>query len=347
MDRPLNLLNVLVRGISERLTETARVERGGQVEFSEGREESAVTAMFPVVDFVFIVGVIMSLLALAFSYDSVSGEHESGVLKLFMSYSVPRDTLILGKWIGGYLALVGPFLIAFFAGLLVAVVMSDISPDVDDTLSVIALLGLGLLYVAALYSMGMLVSCRTEVAATSITVLLLLWVVFVLAIPNMAPYVATQLLPIPSREGVERRKQAVQEEGQREAEEMVETERERTGKDRPWEDPEFMIRLTERWEKTRQDIAKLEESYAARIQWQTRWSGIVARVSPLTSFNLGAYDLAAAGIQQEASLSRRSRNTGKPGKNTATARGRPLENYKSNSAPSAGCVRAGRGSNSI
>ena len=45
---------------------------------------------------------------------------------------------------------------------------------------------------------------------------------------------------------------------------------------------------------------KVEEGYLTKIQDQTRWSGIVARISPLTSFNLAAFDLAAAGIAQEA-----------------------------------------------
>ena len=300
VDRPLNELNILVRGVTGRLTEGVRVQDGGQLEFTEGYEDNAVAALFPAVDYVFIVGVIMSLLALAFSYDAVSGERESGVLRLLMSFAVPRDRVILGKWLGGYVGLVGPFLIAFVAGLLIAVVILDVRPDLDGMLSILGLLVLALLYVAAVYSLGLLVSARTETASTSITVLLLLWVVLILAVPNMSPYVATQLLPIPTRESVDRQKQEVRKEGDRKIGEMIEAEQERTGAVEVWDDPDFGARLRETWEGVLAEERKVEDSYAVKVQWQTQWSGMLARLSPLASFNLAAYDLAAAGIAQEA-----------------------------------------------
>ena len=118
-DRPLNPLNILVRGLAPGLTETVRVQGGGQLDFAEAYERNPIAPLFPPVDFVFIVGIIMSLLAIAFSYDAVSGEQETGVLKLLISYSVPRDTVLMGKWIGGLLALLAPFLVSVVAALLV------------------------------------------------------------------------------------------------------------------------------------------------------------------------------------------------------------------------------------
>ena len=46
-------------------------------------------------------------------------------------------------------------------------------------------------------------------------------------------------------------------------------------------------------------VQKLEERYLAQLRNQSRWSGLAARLSPLTSFDLAAYDLAADGIEQE------------------------------------------------
>ena len=310
VDRPLNVLNVLVKGISGELTESVQVREGNRLDFSQSEAQNAVAALFPEVDYVFIVGIIMSLLALAFAYDAVAGEHEAGILKVLMSYSVPRDRVILGKWIGGFLALVGPFAVAFLAGLLIASLMPDIAPGLEESLSIVGLFFLALLYVGAIYSLGLLVSCRTQTASTAITVLLLLWVVLILAIPNMGPHVTTQLMPIPSAESLEREKKELQADRQQQIQQMVKAEQERTGNERVWADTLFRQKMMGLWEEAQEEVRKLEEGYALKVEDQTRWSGIIARISPLTSFNLAAYDVEAAGIEQESQFIEALRNYG-------------------------------------
>ena len=214
VDRPLNAMNILVRGLTPELTESIKVQGGGRLDFPDSYEQNPIIPLFPAVDFVFIVGIIMSLLALAFSYDSLSGERESGVLKLLMSYSVPRDVVLLGKWIGGYLALITPFVTAFLVGLLVVIMFPEVEPDRDNTLAIVALLALALMYLAVIFSVGMFVSARTRIPSTSITVLLVLWVAAILAVPNMAPYITSQILPVPSRESVDREKAEIRRQAQ-------------------------------------------------------------------------------------------------------------------------------------
>ena len=302
VNRPLNTMNVLVRGIAGDLTESIQVQQGNRLDFPETYEQNPVLALFPAVDFVFIVGIILSLLALAFAYDAVSGDRESGVLKLTLSYSAPRDLVLLGKWLGGYLALVAPFVTAFVIALLIAALFPEVQPSLDNSLAIAGLLVLALLYLAAIYSLGLFVSCRTSLPSTSITVLLLIWVALILAVPNMAPYLTSQLFPVPSRESVDREKMAHQRELQREFQELTEQWKEEKGlgeDDQWWQDQELRTRAEEHWAGIQEELQKVEDDYLTRIQAQTRLSGLVARVSPLTSFNLAAYDLAAAGIAQE------------------------------------------------
>ena len=301
VDRPLNVMNVLVRGITSELTESIKVQMGNRLDFPESYEQNPLIPLFLTVDFVFVVGIIMSLLALAFSYDAVSGEKENGVLKLMMSYSVPRDLVLLGKWIGGYLALIVPFFLAFLVALIVMALFPEVAVDVDSVLATIALLCVALLYLAVIYSLGLFVSCRTEWASTSITVLLLVWVVFILAIPSMAPYITSQLVPAPSRESVDREKMELGREQSRMWQTMMEEEQKRTGKDRGelYGDEAFQEKMKSLQEEWKAEGQKIEDSYMGKLQTQTRWSGIVARISPLTSFNLAAFDLASAGIEQE------------------------------------------------
>lgn len=298
VDRPLNLMNTMVRGLSQELTESVKIQPGNRLDFPETWEGNPVLPLFPAVDFVFIVGVIVSLLALAFGYDAVSGEAESGVIKLLLSYSVPRDTVLLGKWIGGYLALVAPFTVSFLLSMLLLLLFPEVEPDMDGTLSLLALFVLALLYLAAIFSLGIFVSSRTRLASTSITVLLLLWVAFVLALPNMAPYAVSQVLPIPSQESMRREKQAIQQEWSQRSQKIFREEQEKQGRDDVFDEA-----LRQRFDDMRQEMEaemqKVSDSQTARVRHQMRWSAIIARVSPMTSFTLASLDLAASGITQE------------------------------------------------
>lgn len=296
-DRPLNPMATLVRGAAPELTETVQVQGGGQLDFAEAYEQNPVTPLFPSVDAVFIVGTIMSLLALAFAYDSVSGESESGVLKLLMSYPVPRDVVLAAKWVGGYLALVAPFVVAYLIAVLGVVLFPQVELDPASGLALVGVLVLSLLYLAAVFSMGLFVSCRTRTPTTSITVLLLLWVALVLALPNMAPYAAQVVSPVPRRSSVDREKEALGQEytGKFQAlwEAQPKTERGPT-------DPEDWRTKSEALQnEMRQAMQKIEDAYAARTKVQARWAGTLARLSPVASYKLAALDLSAAGIDQE------------------------------------------------
>ncbi|HIC68996.1 MAG TPA: DUF3526 domain-containing protein, partial [Candidatus Latescibacteria bacterium] len=105
--------------------------------------------------------------------------------------------------------------------------------------------------------------------------------------------------PVPSRESVDREKAGLRQEMRAKRQEMVREEQERTGRDDVWRDEGFQTKMRALDEEMQQSEQKVEESYLSKVQSQTRWSGIVARISPLTSFNLAAFDLAAAGIAQE------------------------------------------------
>ena len=60
-------------------------------------------ATFRLLDLEFVFSVVLSLFAVVFAYDAVSGEKESGTLRLVFSNPVPRHLFILGKMAGAFL----------------------------------------------------------------------------------------------------------------------------------------------------------------------------------------------------------------------------------------------------
>ena len=50
------------------------------------------------VDWEFIIGYVLSFVGLLFVFDSISGERQQGTMRLILSNSIPRYTVLLGKF---------------------------------------------------------------------------------------------------------------------------------------------------------------------------------------------------------------------------------------------------------
>ena len=70
------------------------------------------------VDWAFIIGSILSLIALWFTFDAFSGERERGTLRLMLANSIPRHTVLIGKFLGALLSISIPFILAVLVNLL-------------------------------------------------------------------------------------------------------------------------------------------------------------------------------------------------------------------------------------
>ena len=168
---------------------------------SDGREsidDNPLPVLFPHLDFLFIVTIIMSLLALLFSYDAVTGERQRGTLRQVISNSVPRTTILLGKFVGGTASLLIPFVLALAVGVLCI----NLNPNIQWDGSAWAELGLltaaSVTFIMAFYLLGLMISTLSRYSAVSILNCLFLWVLLILVIPNVCPYVSAQLRRIPS-----------------------------------------------------------------------------------------------------------------------------------------------------
>ena len=175
-----------------------------------GLMRSQVPRMFKIPDFVYVVNVVLSLLAILFMFDAVCGEKESGTLALILSNAVPRHAVLLGKWIGGYVVLLVPFLVATAGGLVYARARGVF--EAEHLSRVVFLVLVACLYIAVFFNIGLFVSTTTIRSDTSLLVCLLVWMISTLAIPNLAPVTARILEPTPSPEKIRAEKAAVQRE---------------------------------------------------------------------------------------------------------------------------------------
>jgi ABC-type transport system involved in multi-copper enzyme maturation permease subunit len=154
--------------------------------------------LFPAPDIVFVVAIIMSLLAILFSYDSVSGEREQGTLKLIAANSISRPKVLLGKWIGGTTSILIPFLIAIFAGLIYISVSPQIQLGVGDWAAIFLIILASMTYISLFYLLGLMVSAFSRISSAAVLSALALWVLIVLVIPGLGPYLSSRIVPLSS-----------------------------------------------------------------------------------------------------------------------------------------------------
>ena len=142
------------------------------------------------VDWGFIIGYVLSLVALLFTFNSISGEREHGTLRLTLANAIPRHTVLIGKFFGAFVSINIPFILAVLINLLVISTSSDVYLGSETWGRLGIVLFIGVLYTCLFLALGLLVSTRVQRSAVSLVILLLVWVVFVVFMPSTLALIA-------------------------------------------------------------------------------------------------------------------------------------------------------------
>ena len=142
------------------------------------------------VDWSFIIGYVLSLIALLFTFDSISGERERGTLRLILANAIPRHTVLIGKFLGALISLSIPFTLATLMNLLVISTSSDIHLGAETWERLGIIFFIALLYTCLFLALGLLVSARVQRSAVSLVILLLVWVSLVVFMPGTLAAIA-------------------------------------------------------------------------------------------------------------------------------------------------------------
>jgi len=204
---PPEPLSIFSRGISFNVGNTVKILLGEKPLLATGQvstRENSLLNLFFSIDFISIIAIIMSLIALIFTYDACSREREDGTLKLSLSNSVSRSIILLGKAAGVFLTLI-PILVFCY---LLSVIMILFSPHISFSAGEWARIGLlfaaSILFFSLFMLIGIFISTRFRSSATSMVTCLSIWIVFCFIIPNLSVYMAHSLVNVDSREKLNR-----------------------------------------------------------------------------------------------------------------------------------------------
>ncbi|MFQ5568708.1 MAG: ABC transporter permease subunit [Rhodothermales bacterium] len=163
-------------------------------------------------DFLFIVQVVFSLLAVLLAFDMIAGEKERGTLRAVLANRVPRDSILLGKFIGGFIVLWLVFTVGALLLYLMLVLFDGRFVEGEMLGRVVFIFGVATLFLAAFYSLGLMISTFCHSTRTAIVALLVIWVVLQLVIPKAGEMLAAVVVPVRSEEAVRIEKARIVEE---------------------------------------------------------------------------------------------------------------------------------------
>jgi ABC-type transport system involved in multi-copper enzyme maturation permease subunit len=280
---PPNPLSIFAKGLEDSITRSYELSFIG-IDTRTGRSSTNnVFAFFPAPDFIYIVKVVLSLVALLFGFDRISREREAGTLKLTLANSVSRGTLLFGKWLGNLLSLAVPFFLITGIGLAVLHLDPSFRMPASGYGRLALILLFSLIYLALFLSLGLFISAITRRSATSLVVLLLIWALMVFVLPNTGTLIARQIVEVPSSRAITEKRNQI------------------------WT-REVLLSMNDRGHRMDHvnaligEIDRLEEDYRNRIDRLVRLAKTLNRISPAAGFVYTATEIAGTGIGEESRL---------------------------------------------
>jgi len=271
---------------------------------AEGTELTAVPilAMFGELDPTFIVGVIISLFALLFAYDSISGEKERGTLKLILANDVPRDNILVGKLLGGFITVLISLVVPFFVGVLLVLLFFPIDMGAEYWLRLLLILLTFVIYLLCFFTLGIFISTRTLRPAVSFLVCLLVWVIFVNVFPKASILVARRIAPVPSvHEMVAQQVSRSSEYVRRATEDALDLSR---GLNRgEFSLDQYGERSAQKRAALDEEFARMDGAYQEMVERKERntfsWAKNLSRLSPLSAMRYAAMSVADSGSERD------------------------------------------------
>jgi len=308
MFRVPQTLGALVKGVEDSAERMSYISMP-EVSFSESKNESdPMTAVFGSFDLMFIVKMVLSLLAILLVYDAICGEKEKGTLKLMLANSVPRDRLLLGKAIGGYISLCVPLLIPLLLSLIYLSLHPRIVLTGEDWQRLTLIFLLFLLYLSVFFCLGLLVSSLTARSSTSLLVLLSVWVMLGMVVPKASVIMADHLRPIPTPNEIYTQTLTFSTQLQREQNQALMQKQQdllaQLGTTNPQANQELQRVLSEFltenarvfWSSVGENNARIYREYQLRKDAQAALAKNFSRISPVSSLTFAATTLARTGI---------------------------------------------------
>ncbi len=154
------------------------------------------------IDFVVITSFLLGLFAVLYAGTMISGEKETGTLKLVLSNPARRSTVITAKFLGGFSVLLIPLAVSLLLGLLLLMLAGFPLFAAGNLGRILGVLALSVLYLAAMFSLGLLISTRTQRTSIALLASFFVWIFLTFVVPKTSEPIAGLFRPVKSEEAM-------------------------------------------------------------------------------------------------------------------------------------------------
>jgi ABC-type transport system involved in multi-copper enzyme maturation permease subunit len=253
------------------------------------QEKNMLFLLFPALDMLFMIKVLVSLLAMLFAHDTICGERENGTLKLMLVSGASRGAIFGGKFLGGLVSIALAFTAAFIVSLLALSFLAPVNIGGDIPARIALIYLVGLLHIAVFFGLGAVISAFTRGTASALVLTLFVWIVVVLVLPGLASLGAQQFAPVDSEEKLAQMKF-------KKAREMEAAySAANPGSDRSYTGA-YGVRHDEIRDQIVAELQKIEDEHQRRKERQITLTCNLARVSPAGSLSHLLTSLSRTGI---------------------------------------------------
>ncbi len=137
------------------------------------------TAQDPLPAFVFFLAILVPLIAIALSFDSINGEFNRRTLSRVLAQPVYRDALLLGKFLGGLLTLTMVFSAIWLLIFGIGIFKLGVPPTAEETGRALWFLLATIFYGGIWMALAMLFSSLFRSSATAALASIAVWAFFI------------------------------------------------------------------------------------------------------------------------------------------------------------------------
>jgi ABC-type transport system involved in multi-copper enzyme maturation permease subunit len=250
----------------------------------------------PELDWAFIVKVIFSLYVLLLAFRGISGEKEVGTLRLVLSNSLRRSQVLLAKYVSILLTVGIPLILG---GLVSLSVVSIFLPEALS-LTLVPRIGLMLLlvffYLSVFALLGLFVSSVITRSSVVLLILLAVWILFVIVIPNLSGILSDKLKDVPSEYQTAKQVSSVL---QQQVWGRIEKVKERIKRGELINEEAIKAQTDSAFEEGQKDVRNHYAAYENAMKRRANAARILSRLSPTAMFQFASESLADTGPQRE------------------------------------------------
>jgi ABC-2 type transport system permease protein len=153
--------------------------------------------------FPYFLALFIPIIGIAFGFDAINSERNSGNLSRLLSQPVYRDSVINAKFLAGLsmIAIMVTSLVIIVGGL--GLRMIGVPPTAEEILRLFFFVVLSILYGAFWLSLSILFSIVFNRTATSVLVSIALWLFLFLFLPFIASFIANSIVPVSQNSSLE------------------------------------------------------------------------------------------------------------------------------------------------